>query len=161
VVALAELAPLDLELDPLALGWPAEGPGIESALRSVRVPPPPGTPGIAGPPPPWRPHAGTGQLGRGGAGSDTTLLVLGQAADLLTTEVALARPGTSEGNPLLRPRAVRLAVKAGVVAGAIVACRELRRRNRPRHARAVALVGLAVGAAAAVHNVRTLHGARR
>lgn len=114
--------------------------------------------GLVGPPPPAERTvaADTSASERAAARLDLALVATGQLADVVSTELALSRPGFRESNPLVRERAIRIGLKAGVVAGLSVACHELRKRNKPGHARLLAIVGFSVGAAAAVHNVRTM-----
>lgn len=85
---------------------------------------------------------------------DAAFAGTGQLADLVSTEFALTRPGTQEGNPLVASRAVRIPVKLAVAAGTTVACRALRQRGKHTQARLLAIASFAVGAAAAVHNSR-------
>jgi hypothetical protein len=125
-------------------------------------PAPPGASGrlpLAGPPaPPQRTSVllSDGDRARRPSRLDATLVGAGQVADIVTTELALARPGLREGNPLVRERAVRIGLKTGVTLGLTLACNKLRQRAKPRHARLLAVLGFSVGAAAAVHNVRMM-----
>lgn len=85
---------------------------------------------------------------------DAALAATGQLADLVSTEVALRRPGTQEGNPLVASRGVRIPVKLAVAAGTTAACRHLRQRGKHTQARLLAIASFVVGAAATVHNSR-------
>ena len=112
---------------------------------------------LAGPPvpsprPSASPAAASPRLGAWR--TDAVLVTAGQVADLVSTEIALSRPGTREGNALLGSRAVRIPAKLGVAAATSLACYELRRSDHHGTARALSIVSLAVGAAAAVHNLR-------
>jgi hypothetical protein len=73
-----------------------------------------------------------------------------KAADLATTEYALRRAGTYEANALLRDRATRIAVSAGVVVGEVW----LTRRARGRWKTALKILIPATHAGLAVWNVR-------
>jgi hypothetical protein len=120
-------------------------------VRRLNLPPPPLLP--AGPSRLPGPRRGESKL-------DAALVALGQSADVLTTEIALSRAHLREGNPLLRQRVLRIGLKAAVAAGSVVLCGELRRRGQPGKARIVAVAGFAIGAAAAVHNVRMVRRQR-
>ncbi len=88
-----------------------------------------------------------------GWGLDATLVGVGQIGDIVSTELALRRPGTREANPLLGNRAVRVSAKLALASGAAYACRELRQHGRTHQARLLAITVFAVGAIAAAHNV--------
>ncbi len=85
---------------------------------------------------------------------DAAIVTAGQLADLASTEIALSRPGTREANTLLGNRAVRIPLKLGVAVGTSLGCYRLRRDGHHGTARALSIVSFAVGAVAAVHNLR-------
>lgn len=85
---------------------------------------------------------------------DAVIATSGQVADLVSTEIALARPGTREANPIVASRSLRVPLKLGVAAGTALACRQLRLRGKHTQARLLALASFAVGAAAVVHNTQ-------
>jgi hypothetical protein len=82
-------------------------------------------------------------------------IVLGNVADIVSTEIALQRPGLREGNPVLGQSATqRIAVKAAGTAVQVWIVRKLDRSGHPKLAR---VVGYSAGAAltgVAWHNWR-------
>jgi hypothetical protein len=91
---------------------------------------------------------------RGAWALDASLFGAGQLADLVSTEYALTRPALREGNPLLGSRGVRIPAKLAVAALGAWATHRIRKRGHHGRARALAVVGFAIGAGFAVHNVR-------
>jgi hypothetical protein len=85
---------------------------------------------------------------------DAALVTAGQLADIVSTEIALARPGAREANPLLANRGVRIPAKLAMAGGISLGCYALRRHGRHGTARALSIASFVVGAAAAVHNAR-------
>lgn len=82
---------------------------------------------------------------------DSLLVFSGQALDLVSTELVLAK-GYQEGNPLMVERGNRLAVKLAITLGTTYACKKLREGGRPKAARALAISVGALGGAAALWN---------
>lgn len=94
------------------------------------------------------------QMRLGAWRTDAAIATAGQLADLVSTEIALSRPGTREGNPLVASRTVRIPAKLAVAATTSLACYELRKHGRHGTARALSIASFLVGAAAAIHNAR-------
>jgi hypothetical protein len=77
------------------------------------------------------------------------------ALDLATTELALARPGTREANPLGQTTSQRIALKAGLaVALPTLVDLQLQRSGHRGWARALRAFALVGQGAIAVHNLR-------
>lgn len=77
------------------------------------------------------------------------------ALDLASTEIGIAR-GLSEGNPLMRKRAVRLPLKVGLTVLVVVTVRELLRDGHPKLALALGIGAAAAWGYAAARNVRLI-----
>jgi hypothetical protein len=150
-----EVDPAGQPSDPTGMADPAEPTVVPSQTEAARA----RSGALAGPPAPILKRPGHRRqevdLGRDTV-IDTTLVGVGQLADVVSTEIALSHSGLREVNPLVARRAVRIPLKAGVAAGLAIACHELRKRDMRGRARMLAVLGFAVGAAATVHNVRMI-----
>jgi hypothetical protein len=138
---------------PYARAEESEGEAPEPQLVFV-----PAASALAGPPMPLVPRvelpSPAAREWRGAWALDASLFGAGQVADLVSTEYALTRPALREGNPLLGNRAVRIPAKLAVAALGAWATHRLRKKGQHGRARALAVVGFAIGAGFAVHNVR-------
>lgn len=91
------------------------------------------------------------------AGEAEWILAGAAAADLVTTEIALARvPGAIEGNPLMTDRAVRIAARVAVTGAVIGVHRSLKRKGEDRKAKLLLVAVAAAWTAAAVWNARQI-----
>lgn len=82
------------------------------------------------------------------------LLMVGSAlADIISTEIALAQHGIDEANPLLRHQGARIATKAAVTAGLIIAARKLEANGRRDIAKWLRWPAIVVWAGASGWNV--------
>lgn len=88
-------------------------------------------------------------------------LVGAGAADLMTTELALAHDGFRELNPVMGSPAARVGVKTLATVAVIAGSRELRRRGHRRWAKGLCWGGAVVWAGAAAWNVREMQRAGR
>jgi hypothetical protein len=92
---------------------------------------------------------------------DTAWIVAGQGADLAYTEYALRNvPGAYEANPLLRDQAVRLAVKAAVMAGGSALCHHYRKKGEHKKAKAVRWILFGAGIVAVSISAYQIHAVR-
>jgi hypothetical protein len=90
------------------------------------------------------------------------LVVASAAADLITTERALSRPGLYEGNPLMQTPGARVGVKAVATAVVLLGCREMDRREHHGWSRGLRLAVVLAWSGAAVNNaLRTRAGGHR
>lgn len=92
--------------------------------------------------------------GPGEAGEAEWILAGAAVADLVTTEVALARvPGAFEGNPLMKHRAVRIGARVALTGGVIALHR---RHPDDRKVRILLIAAAVVWTGAAVWNARQI-----
>jgi hypothetical protein len=73
-------------------------------------------------------------------------------ADLITTEQALGRGGTREGNPIMGSRGGRITLKALASGGGMIATKKLWESGHKKAAVTAGLVSLAVPMSAAIWN---------
>lgn len=96
----------------------------------------------------------------GSASAQTTTIIVGNLADAVTTEIAIASGAGREGNPVMgATMAQRVAVKAASTAATVWLVKKLERR----HPKAARVFGYAVGitlSAVAIHNARVIWQAR-
>ena len=86
--------------------------------------------------------------------NDAAWIVAGQALDAGTTVWALERNASlREGNPFLADRSSMLLVKSAYTLGAVVACRELRKRGHPGKARWLSRAVFAFGVVLAANAI--------
>jgi hypothetical protein len=74
------------------------------------------------------------------------------AADLWTTERALAGPGVREANPLLQSPGARIGGKALATAAVLVGCHQIEKRGHRRAAKVVRILAVVTWSGAAVNN---------
>lgn len=82
------------------------------------------------------------------------LVVTSGVADLVTTEVALRRPGVVEGNPAMREPAARVALKGAAVAGVLGMTRHLEKHGHRRASKVFRILTVVGWSGVALHNVR-------
>ncbi len=85
-----------------------------------------------------------------GASADTLdeLVIGASAADLVTSEIALSRPGTAEANPLGGSTAARIALKVAGTAAVLVVSRKVGHKT----SRVLKVIAFLAWSGAAVHN---------
>lgn len=87
-------------------------------------------------------------------------VVTSAAADLATTEWALAMPGTRESNPMMQERPARFALKAVGTALVLGGSRHLERRGHRGWSKGLRIAVIALWGGAAVSNAIRARGQR-
>ncbi len=82
-----------------------------------------------------------------------SLVIGASAADLVTSEIALSRPGTTEANPLGPSTAARVAMKVAGTAAILVVSHKVNHKA----ARVLKVVAFLAWSGAAVHNMTLRH----
>ena len=78
------------------------------------------------------------------------------AADIVSTELLLRDDRFTEGNPLMKSRAVRIGARAAMAGGMIYLHRHYKRKGEHSKAKTVLIITTAVWAAATMWNVRQM-----